>query len=83
MYPNKDKTQLVKGLVTDTNKSDQPKGSYTFALNTVKTTEQGDIGYRSNEKGNAQCAPLYIAEARQNFIPIGNITSLRVRLFCF
>jgi len=83
MYPNKDKTQLVKGLVTDTNKSDQPKGSYTFALNTVKTTEQGDIGYRSNEKGNAQCAPLYIAEARQNFIPIGNINLTKGEVVLF
>ena len=34
---------LQKGLVTDTNKINQPENTYPYALNAINETSEGDI----------------------------------------
>jgi len=83
MYNNKEEYQLLKGLVTDTNKTNQPKGTYSYALNTVNETAEGDVYYRSNEKGNIKCASTYIPTLGKNFIPIGHINLTKDEVILF
>jgi hypothetical protein len=64
-------TQLNKGLITDCGYSNQPEGSWSFALNLVNTTKEGNSGYIANEYGNSQCLNLTIDG--KVFIPVGSI----------
>lgn len=57
-----------KGLVTDTSKKTQPKNTYSFALNAVNETNQGDKDFRSNEESNAPCYEL-----SPGYTPIGKV----------
>lgn len=41
-----------KGLYTDSSREQQPKGTYSFALNAVDETSEGDIFAVSNESSN-------------------------------
>lgn len=43
-----------KGLSTDTSKQNQPKDSYTFALNAVNISSKGDVLSISNEESNVK-----------------------------
>lgn len=46
------------GLNKDNSNIDRPKGSYSFALNAVNETENGDFSVLSNEESNKICASL-------------------------
>lgn len=58
--------RLYKGLYTDTSKRDQPKQTYSFALNAVRESEDGDERFISNEESNEICAAI-----PTGFTPIG------------
>lgn len=45
---------LNKGMVTDVSPLLQPKGTYRYALNSVLETEEGDVGFISNEQSNEE-----------------------------
>lgn len=47
-----------KGLYKDTPPSLQPEGSYTWALNSINESSDGDQGFLINEIGNYECAEL-------------------------
>lgn len=47
-----------KGLHTDSSYKDQPKETYTFALNTVVESIEGDSNFVSNEESNIECISL-------------------------
>lgn len=68
---NNQSTQLNRGLITDASYSNQPEGSWSFALNLVNETKKGDKGYIANEYGNSQCLNLTIDG--KVFIPVGSI----------
>lgn len=61
-------TQFNKGLHTDNSYASQPKGTYTFALNAVTETNNGDSNNRSNENSNGPCGVL-----PNGYIPLGKI----------
>jgi len=44
--------QPASGLFSDTSKINQPQGTYTYALNAIAETNDGDLGFISNERGN-------------------------------
>ena len=46
-------TATVKGMYQDVSKNNQPENTYSFALNAVKTSEEGEDGFLVNEKGNS------------------------------
>ena len=50
--------QINKGLFTDVAKEQQPKGTYTFALNAVDSSSEGDMFSISNENSNDGCASI-------------------------
>lgn len=47
---------VVKGMHSDTSPHLQPDGTYRFALNAVSETAAGDLGFRTNERSNFNCA---------------------------
>lgn len=51
-------SQLQKGLHTDFNIEEQPKGTYRFALNAINSSYEGDDNLKSNEEGNTQFCGL-------------------------
>lgn len=63
-------SEVPKGLWTDAPKVKQPKGTYTFALNTVAETREGDQTVRSNEPSNWN--PHDLAKFTTGFFPIGD-----------
>lgn len=65
---NNNVTKLSKGLFRDCTHQDQPEGSYRFALNSIRETDQGDNTGRSNEESNIICAAL-----SPGYIPIGKV----------
>jgi len=64
-------TQLLKGLITDSAKNNQPDGSWSYALNLVNETKQGDKGFVANEYGNRPCSKLTYDGV--NYLVIGAI----------
>lgn len=72
---------LQKGLVTDVNKSVQPEGTYSYALNAVNETVDGNQGYLSNERGNTSCLNLFINNIQ--YILIGHINLLNNEVVLF
>lgn len=70
--------KIVKSLFVDSNPKDQPAGTYTFALNTVKENDQGENTTRSNEESNAP-----IVNITPGYIPIGKVymTGNRICIF--
>lgn len=63
---NNEVTQIIKGLHLDNSYSDQPKGTYRFALNSVVETELGDSGFIGNEESN-----IPVIKLTPGFTPIG------------
>ena len=61
-------TQLISGLFRDKSRIDTPKGTYTFALNAIDETEEGDFAAVSNEGSNEACGELPSGR-----IPIGDV----------
>lgn len=59
---------ISKGLFTDSSKEDQPKGTYSFALNAVDETTEGDIFSISNENSNFLCTDI-----PENYKLIGSV----------
>lgn len=55
-----------KGLITDTSPFDQPKESYSYALNAVSETREGDSNFLSMENAIQKCNSLPIGT-----VPIG------------
>lgn len=55
-----------KGLFTDSSMSNQPKGTYRYALNVVNESADGDQNFRNNEESNEPCATF-----PDGFVPIG------------
>tara|TARA_R110000744_G_scaffold113147_5_gene212033 strand:- start:2585 stop:7384 length:4800 start_codon:yes stop_codon:yes gene_type:complete len=70
MKSNKEKggrvTRPSLGLNQDVSFIDQPKNSTRFVLNGVNESNQGDLGFISNEESNEECASL-----PQDYIQIG------------
>lgn len=55
----KDHTQRpYKGLITDTSPFDQPEESYSYALNAINETKEGDSNFLSMEAAIEQCTSL-------------------------
>lgn len=71
-------TKFIKGLFRSSSYEDQPKDSYSFALNAVSETDQADNNKRSNEESND--IDTFITPG---FIPIGKeyINNDRVIIF--
>lgn len=44
-----------KGLVTDTHPTDQPEGTYRYALNAVNQNEEGNLNFLSSERAAMLC----------------------------
>ena len=61
-------TRFQKGLYKDSSYVNQPKDTYTFALNAINETELGDLSFLSNEESNEICVSL-----TPGFVPIGKI----------
>lgn len=74
---------LDKGLVTDTAKTNQPPNTYSYALNAVNETKEGDLLYRSNEKGNTPCSSFILPGYAQTFYPIGHVNFLNNDVLLF
>jgi len=74
-------TQVSGSLTTDSSLSNQPENTNRFALNAVSETEEGDLGFTSNEKGNK----LYVAlpETYNHFIITGHINLLNNEVILF
>ena len=51
-------TSLGKGINTDVSPETQPEGTYRWALNAVSESEEGNIGFLTNEEGNYTCDSL-------------------------
>lgn len=51
-------TSLSKGMNTDVSPETQPEGTYRWALNAIAESEQGNIGFLTNEEGNYTCGSL-------------------------
>jgi hypothetical protein len=51
-------TSLGKGLNTDVSPETQPEGTYRWALNAVAESEEGNIGFLTNEEGNYTCGSI-------------------------
>jgi hypothetical protein len=63
---NNNTTELNSGLYKDNSPVAQPKGSYSFALNAINETNEGDKSFRSNEESNEICVSL-----KPGYIPLG------------
>ena len=51
-------TSLGKGINTDVSPETQPEGTYRWALNAVAESEEGNIGFLTNEEGNYTCGSI-------------------------
>ena len=51
-------TSLGKGLNTDVSPETQLEGSYRWALNAVAESEEGNLGFLTNEEGNYECGQI-------------------------
>ena len=51
-------TSLGKGINTDVSPDVQPDGTYRWALNAIAESEEGDLGFLTNEEGNYTCDSL-------------------------
>lgn len=60
--------RLFKGLFKDGAPQDQPEGSYSFGLNGVLNSSEGEEDIISNENSNAIAGAL-----PENFIPVGSV----------
>jgi len=63
---NKNVSRPSIGLNTDSSPTDQPKGTYRYAKNSVLESVEGDIGFLSNELGSEVCALFPVG-----YVPIG------------
>lgn len=61
-------TKLFKGLSKETSSQDQPKGTYSFALNAINESREGDLTQLGNEESNALCVSL-----PTGYIPMGKV----------
>ncbi len=52
------RTSLSKGLNKDVSPETQPDGTYRWALNAVAESEEGNIGFLTNEEGNYICGQV-------------------------
>ena len=59
-------SQFSKGMSKDTSELNNPEGTYTYALNTINQTSEGDYGFISNEESNKK-----ITSIKPDYIPIG------------
>ena len=57
-----------KGMHKDTPKINQPDGTYTFALNGLLESEDGDLGFMSNEPSNELFTSL-----KDGYLCIGSV----------
>lgn len=57
-----------KGMHKDTPKINQPDGTYTFALNGLLESEEGDLGFMSNEPSNELFTSL-----KDGYLCIGSV----------
>ena len=62
----KNTSKPEQGLYTDNSFKEQPKGTYSFALNAVNETNEGDSTYLSTEEANE----IFCA-FKPDFIPLG------------
>jgi hypothetical protein len=67
-----------QGLHKDSAAYDQPKNTYTYALNAVNETELGDTNFVSNEESNEICDSL-----TPGFIPLGKIYTISNEVVIF
>ena len=51
-------TSLGKGINTDVSPDVQPDGTYRWALNAIAESEEGDLGFLTNEEGNYACGNI-------------------------
>ena len=51
-------TSVTKGLDTDVSPEVQQEGTYRWALNAVSESEEGDVGFLTNEEGNYICGSV-------------------------
>jgi len=51
-------TNFPKGINNDISPETQPEGTYRWALNAVIESEQGNLGFLSNEEGNYICGSI-------------------------
>ncbi len=51
-------TSLGKGINTDVSPDVQPDGTYRWALNAIAESEEGDLGFLTNEEGNYACGSI-------------------------
>ena len=65
-------TSLGKGLNTDVSPENQPEGTYRWALNAVAESEEGNIGFLTNEEGNYTCGSIDADWAIIGHVYIGN-----------
>ncbi len=67
-----------KGLHTDSSYNDQPKDTYTFALNSVRENDEGNSNFISNEESNKISASI-----KEGYIIIGKqyLTNSDVAIF--
>lgn len=66
-----------KGISTDSSYGDQPKETYTFALNAVDESEKGDLLLIGNENSNKECGDFH------GFIPLSSVYILENRQLYF
>lgn len=78
---NNQSTQLNKGLITDASYNNLPVGAWSYALNLVNETKQGDKGFIANEYGNSQCLNMTIDG--KVFIPVGSINLIGEEVVLF
>ncbi len=65
---NKNVSNFPGGLNKDNSNIDRPKGSYSFALNAVNETHDGNMFFLSNEESNQACGSL-----PQGYVPLGSV----------
>ncbi len=68
----KNVTTLQKGLHTDSSPQAQPKGTYSYALNSINETELGDSFFNSNEESNEICGELPDDHVALGKVYVGN-----------
>ena len=75
-------TPVGGALYTDSSLSSQPSNTNRFALNAVSETEDGDLGFTSNERGTSVCAALPEAW-NNNHVVVGHINLLNDEAILF
>lgn len=71
--------QPLKGLVQDYSPEAQPENTYSYALNSINETKDGDKGFLASELGNAECLDFSTIEVDSqtfDFKIIGKINLL-------